>query len=281
VALDADGRVYQWGIINNSKIPREVLFHDGTFLTGIRSISVNPEHCLALTTDGRIYAWGENQNGECGNGDTSTALIVHPVLVKKDAQQPFDSAVAVIAGLHSSMAIKSDGTIRAWGILGITAGEHRAALPVNVIGDDGVPVTRVISAATNGSYDFYCKSDGALYGAGSNVTFAFGNATHISKICHPVKMDFSIVGKAPTALVPYTIDTICPAMVTIRASNSIPGDGKIISYTWWGDTCYSVLKAAGDTFKPYCSSGRYRYLLVVIDDNGAVDYARVEIRCIP
>jgi alpha-tubulin suppressor-like RCC1 family protein len=65
---------------------------------------------LALKSDGSLWAWGINGNGQLGEGDMGVTGRDHPVSVGRDHDW-----VRVVAGPHHSLALKSNGTLWAWG----------------------------------------------------------------------------------------------------------------------------------------------------------------------
>ncbi len=75
-------------------------------------------HSLALKSDGTVWAWGINEEGQNGvpggltfyDGPYTTNYRNTPVQV-----EGLDSVVAIAAGSDHSLAIKSDGTVWAWG----------------------------------------------------------------------------------------------------------------------------------------------------------------------
>jgi alpha-tubulin suppressor-like RCC1 family protein len=105
-------------------------------LNGVVDISCGNWHSLALRGDGTVWAWGSNNFGQLGNNGPTTLSTV-PVQVTGL------SGVAVLsAGGNHSMALKSDGTLWAWGFnnvgqLGDGTNIQRLA-PVQVSGLSGV-----------------------------------------------------------------------------------------------------------------------------------------------
>src|SRR5207244_3867957 len=71
-------------------------------------------HTLVLKSDGTVLAWGLNDSGQIGDGTTTPRLT--PVQVRGLGGVGFLSGVvAIAAGNTSSLALKSDGTVVAWG----------------------------------------------------------------------------------------------------------------------------------------------------------------------
>lgn len=66
-------------------------------------------HTLAIKTDGTLWAWGLNNAGQLGDGTNNPSSIV-PVQFSAGNNWQFISA-----GPEHSMAIKTDGTLWAWG----------------------------------------------------------------------------------------------------------------------------------------------------------------------
>ena len=95
-----------------STMPVEVSNLEGAEL---KAISAGSSFSLALKNDGTVLAWGLNQDGELGDGtntDTSTPVQV------KDPNDPsgyLSGVEAIAAGSSHSLALKSDGTVWAWG----------------------------------------------------------------------------------------------------------------------------------------------------------------------
>ncbi|HET9050163.1 MAG TPA: hypothetical protein VFO60_00575 [Candidatus Dormibacteraeota bacterium] len=72
-------------------------------------LAAGDAHALALKPDGSVYAWGNNDYGQLGNGST----IAQPFPVQ--IMPPGSGVVSLAAGAVHSLALKSDGTILAWG----------------------------------------------------------------------------------------------------------------------------------------------------------------------
>jgi hypothetical protein len=121
LALKEDGTVWAWGdnsqgelgngTTTSSKWPVKV--HN---LSGVKAIA-GDTHSLALKEDGTVWAWGENAFGELGNGTTTTTgcyCSKVPVGVSN-----LSGVKAIAAGPGFSLALKTDGTVSAWGWNGL------------------------------------------------------------------------------------------------------------------------------------------------------------------
>ena len=76
----------------------------------IEQIAAGGYHSLALKSDGTVWAWGDNNMGQLGDGTISDDDRTTP------AQVPNLTGVVAIASRSChSLAIKSDGTVWAWG----------------------------------------------------------------------------------------------------------------------------------------------------------------------
>lgn len=118
-AVRDDGSVLIWGRYNpvkeqKSDTPREV-----PGLQGVKQVAVGGDYILALKQDGAVWSWGVDRNGILGNHTAPDQQF-------KDSEVPvrvtgLTGVAGVIAGLKSAFALKTDGTVWAWG-------EHRKGL---------------------------------------------------------------------------------------------------------------------------------------------------------
>src|SRR5258708_25783645 len=81
---------------------------------------------MALKSDGTVYAWGRNTAGQLGDGSRSDSVAPFEVLGLNGFN--FLTGISQIsAGQNFSLALKSDGTVWAWGGNSVgEAGQSRA-----------------------------------------------------------------------------------------------------------------------------------------------------------
>ena len=143
VAVDAHGRVWQWGCILGAgresfptACPRRMHLplpegegHDDALrppgtTTRVRSIAAGAAHVIALTWDGHVYTWGQGRSGSLGHGDERDLRA--PALVSMHHGLPVQGITSISAGANHSLAMRAslDGSgepvMWAWG--------HTAAL---------------------------------------------------------------------------------------------------------------------------------------------------------
>ncbi|GEO07111.1 hypothetical protein AAE02nite_47750 [Adhaeribacter aerolatus] len=174
LALATDGTVYAWGSnfsrnlgsnqVGDSNVPVQV-----NNLSGIISISGGERHSLALKSDGTVYAWGSNNNGQLGNGSLDPFPISTPMQVVN-----LSEVIAIAGGDSHSLALKSDGTVYAWGRgysgqLGdgnfYTDSPYGSAVPVEV-----TALHNVTAIAAGPNYSLALKGDGTVFGWGNNYS---------------------------------------------------------------------------------------------------------------
>ena len=145
-------------------------------MDGVVFVAAGSSHTMAIKTDGSLYGWGDNQFGALGIG-TETICVPGEgrVLIDYNMHTPIkilDDVVSVTAGWKCTYAIKTDGSLWAWGLnnygqLGDGTVENRLT-PVKIMDD-------VIDVAYGSSYAFAIKSDNSLWSWGLNNNGQLGD----------------------------------------------------------------------------------------------------------
>ncbi len=199
LAVKFDGTVWAWGLndygalgdgtATNRKAPVQV-----SGITGVVQVAAGAAHSLALKSDGTVWAWGLNNYGQLGDGSDPAIKdrSVTPVKVSG-----LTGVVQVASeGLYHSLALKSDGTVWAWGWneykqLGDGTITSRV-VPVKVSG-----ITGVVQVAGGQYHSLALKSDGTVWAWGHNPFGQLGDGTTDDKAT-PVQVS-GITGVAQVA----------------------------------------------------------------------------------
>jgi alpha-tubulin suppressor-like RCC1 family protein len=145
---------------------------------GVVAVSAGSGHSLALRSDGAVLAWGNNWDGQLGDGTTTTRMS--PVAVV--GLGPGSGVVAIDAAQSSfSLALKSDGTVLAWGMNStgeLGDGTTRTSLtPIEVSGLG--PGSGVIAISAGASYSLALKKNGSVVSWGLNHRGQLGDGTTV------------------------------------------------------------------------------------------------------
>ena len=178
VALKSNGTLWTWGdnyygqlgngTMANKSSPAQV----GT-ATNWQAVAAGSSHTVALRSDGTLWAWGWNEFGQLGNGTDGTfAREFSPVQVGTATNWQ-----AVAAGWYHTVALKSDGTLWAWGQndycqLGDGTTANKSS-PVQV-----GTATNWQAVAAGQCHTVALKSDGTLWAWGYNRYGAVGRSQH-------------------------------------------------------------------------------------------------------
>ncbi len=133
---------------------------------------------VALKADGTVWAWGDGSQGQLGRGGTASTNV--PVQVKDAAGTGvLDRVVQISAGPQHVLALRSDGTVWAWGTtyaLGATSGGTQTALlPVQVAGVGGAGVlTHAVDVSAGDGVNAAVLDDGTVVAWGDNRRGAVG-----------------------------------------------------------------------------------------------------------
>jgi alpha-tubulin suppressor-like RCC1 family protein len=181
-----DGDVWSWGwngsgqlgsgIVGNASSPVQVMTAGGgglVPLVGMSALAAGSNHSLALKSDGTVWAWGDNTLGQLGFGTP-------PGVSNQAVQVPGISDVtAIYAGGNHTLALKSDGTVWAWGNnsngqLGVSPATAFRTAPAQVAGLSGIVA---IGAGLN--HSLAVGTDGTVWTWGSNSQGQLGDGTMV------------------------------------------------------------------------------------------------------
>jgi uncharacterized protein YjdB/alpha-tubulin suppressor-like RCC1 family protein len=192
LAVKADGSLWAWG---NNEYGR---LGDGTvtdrFAGPVRvgedtdwaSVSAGGYHSLAVKADGSLWGWGGNWQGQVGDG-TGAERPAGPVRVGEDSDWAGASA-----GLYHSAAVKTDGSLSAWGWniygqLGIGDATVRLYAPAQIGADSDW-----VAVSAGEYHTLALKEDGGLWAWGYNDFGQLGDDTSDNKNA-PVKVGSNTV----------------------------------------------------------------------------------------
>jgi alpha-tubulin suppressor-like RCC1 family protein len=160
LALKKDGSLWAWGSGEHGQLGDGANTDRGSPVrvgsdTDWVAIAAGDQHSLALKADGSLWAWGKLRNGNQVGSD-SIGDVPSPSRVGSDSDW-----VAIAAGGDSSLALKADGSLWAWGWnVGDQWGDRSVyhSMPSRV-----GPDTDWIAIATGGSHSLALKVDGSLW----------------------------------------------------------------------------------------------------------------------
>ena len=169
LALDANGNVWAWGNDSVGQLGRGAALSSTVpavvpGLSNIVKVSAWGGTSLAVDQSGYVWAWGDNFHGQLGNGDGNGANLSSPV--RLTAVQ--DVSTVSIGG-STSMALKRDGTVWAWGLGNSTGGFNPNPAPVPGL-------SNVISISANYQM-LVAKQDGTVWSWGTNDSGELGIGT--------------------------------------------------------------------------------------------------------
>jgi alpha-tubulin suppressor-like RCC1 family protein len=192
-AIKTDGSLWAWGRNDAGQLG------DGTttdrhspikVLDGVVSISIGDRNTFAIKTDGSLWAWGVNWYGQLGDG-TATTYDANWNLIDNDRSSPvkiMDSVVSVSSDWDFTVAVKTDGSLWAWGRNdngqlgdGTTADRHS---PVKIMDS-------VVSVSVSWEFTMAIKTDGSLWAWGFNEHGFLGDGTTVNRRL-PIKIMDSV-----------------------------------------------------------------------------------------
>ncbi len=115
LAITSGGTAWAWGANADGQLGDGTLTEHDTpeqvaGLSGVRQVAAGWDQSLAVRSDGTVWAWGGNDHGQVGSGAAGTNQLT-PVQVPG-----LTGITKVAAGWKYSLALRSDGTVWAWGL---------------------------------------------------------------------------------------------------------------------------------------------------------------------
>jgi alpha-tubulin suppressor-like RCC1 family protein len=182
VALKKSGKVLAWGNNNVGELgtgtrirhPSPVAVTGLGAGSGVVAIAAGTSFAMALKSNGAVLTWGNNRSGELGNGITSnSSKPVHVTGLGSGS-----GIIAISAGDAFALALKSDGTVLAWGNnqtgeLGDGNAPLDASTPQPVVGLGSG--SGVVEISTGFSHALARTSSGNLYAWGDDHSGQLGD----------------------------------------------------------------------------------------------------------
>jgi alpha-tubulin suppressor-like RCC1 family protein len=216
LALKSNGTVWAWGDNSYGELGDRTSNerHSPVQVSGLSSviaIASGSSHSLALRSDGTVWTWGSNNLGELGYGSTGVSSNT-PTQVSG-----LSGVTAIAGGEIQSLALKSDGSVWAWGLriaLQTGGGIGGSIYPTPAQVSDLNGITAISAGEFHG---LAIKSDGKIWGWGHNYYGQLGNGTNS-------------IGSIPT--VASGLDGITGIAGGRYHSLACSSDGSVWSWGW-------------------------------------------------
>jgi len=192
LALRSDGTVWAWGYNANGELGNGTTAESTTpvqvqGLTNITAISGGQSFGMARRSDGTVWAWGSDSGRQLGISSWADQHTPVEVLAPGGGS-PLTGVIAIATGSGQALALRSDGSLVAWGYNGDgEVGNNNAPSDA----DPTVVLTGVRSIAAGWSQSLALKQDGTLWAWGSNTNGALGIGTSGGQKNTPVQVHLS------------------------------------------------------------------------------------------
>ena len=155
------------------------------------SVSAGNTHTVAVTTNGQLWAWGNTVNGQLGCGHDG-GIRTSPFRIGTATNW-----ASVSAGSAHTVAVRTDGTLWAWG----SRADGRTGLGTPVTGNTFIPTQvgtatnwATVSAGVN--HTVAVRMDATLWAWGNNASGQLGDGTitqHTSPVQIGTATDWALV----------------------------------------------------------------------------------------
>ncbi|MGO8673906.1 MAG: choice-of-anchor tandem repeat GloVer-containing protein [Capsulimonadaceae bacterium] len=180
------GSVYSWGAayVGNGNFGSTL----PVLLPSLANATAASSGCFdtdVLLSDETVWSWGWNNYGGVGNGTTTDAAVPVQVVNPLDPTGYLTGVTALAEGGYDSIALRSDGTVWAWGDndvfgelgIGTSTGQSDVAVQVTNPSDPTGYLTSVVAIAAGMAHNLALRADGTLWAWGFNGWGQLGNGT--------------------------------------------------------------------------------------------------------
>ncbi len=150
-----------------------------------QTVNAGTGHVVALKTNGTLWAWGYNAYGQVGDGTGNGGVLnikKYPIQIGIDNDWQY-----IDCAFRSSFAIKTNGTLWAWGV------NNYGVLGVGDIVDRNFPTQVGTSSnwqnlSSNGVATIAIKNNGTLWAWGSNQYYSLGTGQFETNTNIPIQV---------------------------------------------------------------------------------------------
>ena len=200
LGLKSDGTVYNNGLTfyNQEYLENGENIVTGTTkinLSNIVDMSAGSNFAVFVDKSGNIWGLGDNSYGQLGTGTTDSAY--EPVKVNERKENNDDTAVKTANGTDHYLALKSDGTVWAWG----NNDYGQIGNGTNISPGEPVKVnnlSNITDIKAGDGFSLALKSDGTVWAWGKNNYGQLGNGKNVNSSV-PVQVQIDSEVKAISA----------------------------------------------------------------------------------
>jgi alpha-tubulin suppressor-like RCC1 family protein len=138
-------------------------------------VAAGAYHALALAADGIVRATGRNSDGQLGRGNTNSDSNGGTGF---QAVSGLSSVVAIAAGTNHSLALRTDGSVQAWGDnLNGQLGDAMNVDRLTPVVVQGLPPARLLAAGS--THSCAVTEDEEVYCWGANGSGQLGTGDQV------------------------------------------------------------------------------------------------------